>query len=369
MVLRGLAVFLYFLIFSESVFAYPELSRHGYTNCTACHLSPSGGGLLTPYGRELSKETLSTWAKDGEQSFAYGKLSHDEKVLLGAYIRGVQVHREDQNRKEGRAILMQADAEAGYNSEKWAIAASLGRQEIRSGLESDSRIFSRRHYFLYRPSDTITLRAGKFLRFFGLNDPNHNLYVRKDLGFGFDTETYNLEASYLGDNWSIYLTYLDGDLTGDRYAYLKEKAGTLSVSYFLADKHKLGLSLYRGEDSIKRRWLGGPWLIFSFFPQMFLMSEFDWQAKELKSNQTTQRGYVTSNRLNYEWFQGFISFLSFDKKYLDSNDPNTEQEAYGLGIQFFPRPHFELVTSWQKEEVIATKSKSDLLWLMIHFYL
>lgn len=367
--LREFAVFLLFFVLSDSVLAYPELSRHGYTNCTACHLSPAGGGLLTPYGRELSKEILSTWAKEGEQNFAYGKISHDEKLLLGAYIRGVQVHREDQNRKEGRAILMQADAEAGYTSEKWAVAASVGRQEIRSGLDSDSRFFSRRHYFIYRPLETVSLRAGKFLRFFGLNDPNHNLYVRRELSFGFDTETYNLEASYLGDTWSVYLTYVDGALGSDRYSYLKEKAGTVSLSYFLAEKHKLGLSLYHGEDDVSRRSLGGPWLILSLWPKLFLLSEFDWQAKTIKASQSDQKGYVTSNRLNYEWFQGFISFLSFDKKYLNSNDPNSEQEAYGIGIQFFPRPHFEVVTSWQKEEVIATSAKSDLIWLMVHFYL
>lgn len=363
-------IFLFILIFLPSLaIAYAELSRHGYTNCTSCHLSPSGGGLLTPYGRELSKEVLSSWAKDGEQYFAYGKLTHDEKVLLGAYIRGVQIHREDQNKKEGRAILMQADAEAGYNSAKWAVAGSIGRQEIRSGLQSDSRLFSRRHYFLYRPQETVSLRAGKFLRFYGLNDPNHNIYVRKDLGFGFDTETYNLEAAFLGENWSGYLTYVDGSLGSDQYSYLKEKAGTASISYFLAEKHKLGFSLYRGEDSINKRWLGGPWFIVSLFPQVFLLSEFNWQSKEIKATQVNQRGYVTSNRINYEWFQGFISFLSFDKKYLNSDDPNTEQEAYGIGIQFFPRPHLEFVASWQKEEVIATKSKSDLLWLMVHFYL
>lgn len=363
-------IFLFILIcFPNLVRAYPELSRHGYTNCTACHLSPAGGGLLTPYGRELSKEILSSWAKDGEQSFAYGKLSHDEKILLGAYIRGVQVHHEDQTSKVGRAILMQADAEAGYNSEKWAWAASIGRKEIRSGSQSDSRLFSRRHYFMYRPQEAVSLRMGKFLRFFGLNDPNHNLYVRKDLGFGFDTETYNLEAAYLGENWSGYLTYIDGSLRSDQYSYLRDKAGTASLSYFLAEKHKLGFSIYHGEDDINKRWVGGSWFIVSFSPQTFLMSELDWQDKEVKATQATQRGYVTSNRLNYEWFQGFISFLSFDKKYLNSKDPNTEQEAYGIGVQFFPRPHFEFVTSWQKEKVIATKSKADLLWFMIHIYL
>ena len=58
-----------------------------YTRCTACHYSPTGGGLLTPYGRLLSHRELSTTgatgeapaagAEDdphGEQAFLYGAL-------------------------------------------------------------------------------------------------------------------------------------------------------------------------------------------------------------------------------------------------------------------------------------------------------
>src|SRR3989344_836543 len=176
---RAFLWLLFFSVFySDRAKAYPELSRHGYTNCTSCHLSPSGGGLLTAYGRELSKEILSTLDREGEQYFAYNKLPADEKVLLGVYIRGLQALRDSDEKEEARAILMQADAEAGYNEKKWAIAASIGRQEIRSGLDSKGRLFSRRHYFLYRVTEEVAVRAGKFLRFYGLNDPNHNLYVR-----------------------------------------------------------------------------------------------------------------------------------------------------------------------------------------------
>lgn len=357
------------LLISIQSFAYPELSRHGYTNCTACHLSPSGGGLLTPYGRELSKETLSLWSKEGEQYFAYGALSTNEKVLLGAYVRGLQVLQNSPAIEVARTILMQADAEAGYNDKTWAIDASIGRQEIRSGLNSDGRLFSRRHFALYRIDDKWTVRVGKFLRFYGLNDPNHNLYVRKELTFGYDTETYNAEVSFLGENLAVYLTYVDGEIGQDLYTRLRDNAVTASASYFFSEKQKVGFSIYRGEDTLTRRVIGGPWWILSFTPKMFLLSEFDWQSKELKSGQPTQKGYVTSNRLNYEWLQGFISFLSFDKKYLNSDDPNSEQNAYGIGLQFFPRPHIEMVTSWQKETVVNTNSQSDLYWLMLHFYL
>ena len=31
--------------------AFPWMIHHGYTNCAQCHVDPSGGGVLTDYGR------------------------------------------------------------------------------------------------------------------------------------------------------------------------------------------------------------------------------------------------------------------------------------------------------------------------------
>jgi hypothetical protein len=329
-------------------------------------LSPAGGGVLTLYGRELSREILSTWGEKGEQYFSYGKIPTDEKVLLGAFVRVLQMREENEKRVEARTILMQADAEAGYNSEKWAVDATIGRQEIRKNLDSEGRVFSRRYYLLYRPTDKVNVRAGKFLQFYGLNDPNHNLYVRRELNFGFDTETPNLEVSYLGDNWSSYLTYVDGASNKDeQYSYLKDRALSFTTSYFFQEKNKIGASFYRGEDDDTKRSTAGPWLLYSFTPQVFLMSEFDYQIRTPKAGGDDIKGYVTSNRLNYEVKQGLIPFALYEKTYLNKDDPTTERQSYGAGIQFFPRPHFELVGVAQHEE----NPNNDLVWALVHFYL
>src|SRR5687767_1704066 len=40
--------------------AYTWMLRHGYTGCSTCHLDPSGGSVLTPYGRTVGGMLLST---------------------------------------------------------------------------------------------------------------------------------------------------------------------------------------------------------------------------------------------------------------------------------------------------------------------
>lgn len=51
--------------------AYTWMIKHGYASCTACHTDPSGGELLTVYGRVLSQEFISTkWGGSSESSFS-----------------------------------------------------------------------------------------------------------------------------------------------------------------------------------------------------------------------------------------------------------------------------------------------------------
>ena len=65
--------------------AEPRFLSKQYTRCTTCHISPTGGGLLSAYGRSLSHRELSTTGapmpshgemdpKPGEESFLWGAL-------------------------------------------------------------------------------------------------------------------------------------------------------------------------------------------------------------------------------------------------------------------------------------------------------
>src|SRR6185312_5507479 len=43
--------------------AYPTYQRLGYVSCNACHFLPTGGGLLTPYGRGI-EASMAAWSRD-----------------------------------------------------------------------------------------------------------------------------------------------------------------------------------------------------------------------------------------------------------------------------------------------------------------
>ena len=57
---------LFALFTPKQAHAYAWMIKRGYPSCPACHADPSGGELLTGYGRMISELTLSTnWAGEG----------------------------------------------------------------------------------------------------------------------------------------------------------------------------------------------------------------------------------------------------------------------------------------------------------------
>src|SRR5262245_26961058 len=65
--------FLIVLLGAGRADAYTWMLRHGYSGCVTCHTDPSGGELLTPYGRaqgdlllrmRYGKDTVSAQASD-----------------------------------------------------------------------------------------------------------------------------------------------------------------------------------------------------------------------------------------------------------------------------------------------------------------
>src|ERR1700720_2791062 len=100
-------------LFSSSAWAFPEMVRHGYVNCSSCHISPTGGGVLTQYGRELSREILSTWGtqNEDESKFAYGWVPLPGWLDAMGLYRGVYAYQDTPFIRQGQYIFMENDVE------------------------------------------------------------------------------------------------------------------------------------------------------------------------------------------------------------------------------------------------------------------
>ena len=116
--------------------AEPIFLSRQYTRCTNCHYSPTGGGLLTPYGRSLSREELSTFgASHGtaspsrEQDFLFGALGKGlGPVSVGLELLPAHLSVDAAGYSSSRDFLMNAALAAALQYRKWTFYGQVGRQ-------------------------------------------------------------------------------------------------------------------------------------------------------------------------------------------------------------------------------------------------
>lgn len=349
--------------------------RHGYINCTACHVSPAGGGLTTTYGRSISKELLSRWGREGEENVGHGLIKNESVVNwingsrevgfnIGGDVRYLQTRKDTPFVEEGKFIPMQRDFEGAFKYNNFQIVSTLGV------IERDERNHwdSRRVYGLYQVNDNLTVRAGRFIPIYGLMIPDHNMATRKGLGFDQGRERNAFEVNYIKDNWSGTLTASKSPES--RADALEEKGLSGQLNYAFLDKHKVGVNAWVGDfKDDRKRQIYGVHAILGFTHEIYTLSEVDYQ-KTTSSLGGVQEGFFYYQKLGYEFTRGLHAILQFDGSQTDFRSDQTASYSYGAGLMFFPRPHFDFQGFWTRSKIKAVDNDEfDFAYLMLHYYL
>ena len=198
---------------ASPVWAEPTFLAKQYTRCTACHYSPTGGGLLTPYGRFLSHRELSTTgASDsvpsgadddprGEQAFLYGALGHAlGPVNFGLDLRPSHLRIGFPGGHEGLNLLMNLDLTAAIEKNGWTAFGTVGREPPNAAVRNgrtlpDSTFISYEHWLSYQTDSGLRIRAGRFLPAYGVRFPDHTTYTRTYLDLDRNDQVYGAEIS------------------------------------------------------------------------------------------------------------------------------------------------------------------------------
>jgi len=184
--------------------AEPMFLSRQYARCTTCHFSPTGGGLLTPYGRSLSQQELSTTGRSpaghesqtGEDAFLWGILKQRTgPVSLGIDVRPSHLHVDTAGLGFSRDFLMTADFLAAYQAHGWTLYGELGRQPRTSGTKYDSY----EYWVAHQSENGVGVRAGRFLPAYGVRLADHTAFTRLPLGLDIYDQVYGLELSYTGE--------------------------------------------------------------------------------------------------------------------------------------------------------------------------
>ena len=190
--------------------AYAWMIRRDYTGCATCHADPSGGGLLTAYGRAQSDLLLrmrygqpASEEADASSGFAWGLVTPPEWLNVGAAFRGAGlVTKLAGGKPTADFLLMQADARAEVRFGDFRANASIGA--VTSEAPADAiagSLISREHWAGYAfADDTVLLRVGRVNLPFGIRSIEHTLFVRRatrtDLN---DAQQHGVALSYSGE--------------------------------------------------------------------------------------------------------------------------------------------------------------------------
>ncbi len=367
-----------FIFLSQKSWGFVQNVTHGYPACIACHVSPNGGGLLTDYGRSLSKELMSTWGVS--DSFAqpyFGALKNRETVKFGGDLRTIQTWLKNDNIEQGKSFPMQQNLEVGVKVDNVMLVGTAGLQQGPDGFPGRGQFLSERHYALWSPSATSKLRVGKFRQTFGINTPNHTRLIKSLFGFGFTSETYNVEFTKFYESYEVTVGSSLGRIDNPRTANTEQNMSG-HFTYYMNENSRLGGSLLIGESNQKRRTLGSLNAVMPLAEDWILMSELDYEQAHFSANpQQAVETLASFLRVGNTPVKGLMWYLLFQHASVDRGTSYSLQHQPGIGIQWLPIPHFNIQVEYTRailDSAIAGspgsyQNPNEIGFIMLHTYL
>jgi len=350
--------------------AEPMFLSRQYARCTSCHFSPTGGGMLTPYGRSLSREELSTTGRSvpgqppgREQEFLFGLLGRSlGRLSLGVNLLPSHLHFEYPGGSDGRDLLMNADVTAAWRSGGFTAYAELGRQPF----AGNTRVDSFEHWVEYKSEKGLGVRAGRFLPAYGVRFADHTSFNRAPLGFRTDGQLYALELSHTTARHLVQLTLSPGradsiiDNDGTR-AFTA--AGRLQLD--LASRAVLVASgLYRGASDVEpRNGLAGLALGFAPSGRVTL-----WGQADLRLRDGTSTAYTLTSEAAFELYRGV--WLKLAPQFRSENgDSAAGVFRLAASLDLLPRTHWNVNLGYFRDRDRLSDQTFSTLLAQLHLYL
>lgn len=321
----------------------------GYSSCSSCHASPTGGQVLTAYGREISNE-ISTWETGLESPLP-------PWLLLGGDIRYLRMQDKDLERK----FLMQADASLGFDT-KWA-----GAVVTAGTYGGDSIQKMRTAYLKLKPDESASIRIGKFLPHYGIQFADHTVYTRRPLGFDQGDENYSVDLTLVGKvgELSVSVFRQQEDDVFNKYDddyQVTDKGSSLRGALFLGKRHQVGFSALRRRLELSETSMINAFGLFGWTENFYQTIEVNNVWSRISKKGKWRHACIASyNEFGYEFVKGV--HLKSGQGIIRGEDNMTRAD---LTLQWFPYPGWDLLLQSTTEEI--NRESYYPVKFIIHYY-
>jgi hypothetical protein len=384
--MRTILFLLIATVLASSASAEPMFLSKQYTRCTACHYSPTGGGLLTPYGRLLSHRELSTTGRGatapaagadddprGEQAFLYGALGDAlGPVHLGIETRPSRLHVGFPGGDQDMNLLMNLDLVGAVQKNGWTVYGTVGREPPNSAVRDgrtlpDAAFISYEHWVSYQTGQGLTVRAGRFLPAYGVRFADHTDFTRAGLDLDRNDQVYGVEVSDAIGPSLVQLMVSPGK--AEAILHDRDHRGFSTAGrwqYDVAPRVTIvGSGFYRDSTNLdpKSGSVGGA-LGIAPVPRVSIWTEVD---ASLQTKTVGGNHWVVVNETAVEAYRGI--WLKFSPQFRSSGGQPGFSNMRRLAFEadLLPRTHWNVGVSFYHDN--AFDATTSTLLTQLHLYL
>ncbi|MFO0756589.1 MAG: hypothetical protein U0359_08870 [Byssovorax sp.] len=364
--LSALFTFLTIILAPAQAQAYPWMIRHEYSGCSVCHGDPTGGGVVTPYGRAQGDLLMSThYGKGSEEAqepskmsgFLFGAWDTPEWLLAGGDFRMMLLVSQVGASGNGaappvdvRPIQMQSDLRVMIKPSIFRAGASIGYVHdgalaAKITTRDKDNLVSREHWAgVAFKDDTFLIRAGRMNLPFGIRNIDHTLWVRKATRTDINTgQQHGVAFSYNGESFRTEVMGILGNFQMSPDAY-RDRGVVGFAEYTIAPKYSVGLNglfVTTQLDPIagvtQQRGAAGAFARVSPVEPIVLSTEWD-ALVTAPAGTSINAGVVGMVQADYQPMKGVHVLGTFELK----NDQGGTSAGGWLGAWWFFLPHFDV---------------------------
>jgi hypothetical protein len=352
--------------------AYPQFQLSRDQTCTNCHISPSGGGLLTENGYNVA-EASSQLGTPPE--FMYGKVPQPSWLALGGDLRGATGYVRTPD-DAFTLFPMQADLYVNLSYDAFSLQVTAGARPATWVRGNGTpalldRFWVREHYVMWQQQpgtgQGLFARAGRFMPVFGLRFVEHPFYNRQYGGTPLYADTYGAAIEYVMPEWEAHLTGFIEDPLID--PVLHDNGVAAYTEFRLNERTAVGgEAMVTVNDGNARFRIGATGKLFLPSQDILLQAELQLVHQQVTGGEGAPNkllGYVMASRPF-----GKALLLDVGLGHYDENlaIAGLDRDAIDVNLHWFVTSHFELVLQNRLEGIGIAESTGGPTsgWSLLH---